>query len=191
MFHDVKNHAGLFSFRNRLAHSEPRCSVNLRPFRAFPAADQISNSAPRNQQSPTQSMKTRTLSFLISAGCALALLAGCAFNLSTVKQQPVAFTAQAEAAPGFVLTQDVKVKLGTGFPTFLKHDTRWRAVGTTEYGTVFATKDQIVTVEESHIHEAQLVVANQCITGFYFPVENKFAPVSRPIPIETRPLNQN
>ncbi len=112
--------------------------------------------------------------------------AGCAFNVSTVKQQPVTFRAQPDAAPGFVLLQDVRAKLGTGFPTYLKRDTRWRAVGTTEYGTVFTTKDQIVTVEESHIHEAQLVVTNQTISGFYFPVENKFAPVSRPIPISVQ-----
>jgi hypothetical protein len=120
---------------------------------------------------------------------ALLLFAGCAFNVSTVKQQPVTFTAHAEVAPGFVLLQDVKAKLGTGYPTYLKRDTRWRAVGTTEFGTVFVTKDQIVTVEESHIHEAQLVVSNQTITGFYFPVEKKFAPVSRPIPIESKTLN--
>ena len=135
-------------------------------------------------------MKHRVFPLLVAAaGCALFLLAGCAFNLSTVKQQPVTFTAKAEVATGFVLLQDVKVKLGTGFPTYLRRDTRWRAVGTTEYGTVFATKDQIVTVEESHIHEAQLVVTNQSITGFYFPVEKTFAPVSRPIPIETKTLN--
>lgn len=126
-----------------------------------------------------------------SVACCLAFLTGCAFNISHVKQLPVSLTVQTDAAPEFVLLQDVRAKLGTGYPTTLKRDTRWQAVGRTEYGTVFVTKDQIVTVEESNIHEAQLVVSNQCISGFYFPVEQKFAPVTRPIPIETRPLNQN
>lgn len=121
----------------------------------------------------------------------IAALTGCAFNISHVKQLPVTFAPGPGSAPGFVLLQDVKATLGTGFPTHLNRDTRWQAVGGTEYGTVFATKDQIVTVEESHIHEARLVVSNQCITGFYFPVEQKFAPVSRPIPIQTRPLTSN
>jgi hypothetical protein len=123
--------------------------------------------------------------------CLLFVVAGCAFNISTVKQQPVTFIPQVEAAPGFILMQDVKAKLGTGFPTQLRRDTRWRAVGTTQYGTVFVTKDQIVTVEESNIHEAQLVVSNQWITGFYLPVENKFAPASHPIPIKTKLLDKS
>jgi hypothetical protein len=57
------------------------------------------------------------------------------------------------------------------------------------YGEVFATKDQIVTVEASNIYEAQLIVANRCIVGFYLPVEKKFVPVSQSNPIETKPLN--
>lgn len=136
-------------------------------------------------------MKPEKILYRAGVICALVLLVGCAFNISSVKQQPVTFIAETDASSGFVLLQDVKAKLGTGFPTHLKRDTRWRAMGNTEYGTVFATKDQIVTVEESHIHEAQLVVSNQSITGFYFPVEQKFAPVSHPIPIETKPLTQN
>lgn len=119
------------------------------------------------------------------------LLVGCAFDVSYVKKSPATFTATAGTSPDFVLQQDGKVSLGTGFPTRLKSGTHWHQVGTTEYGTVFATKDQIVTVEASNIYEAQLIVSNQCITGFYLPVEKMVTPVSPPIHIEIQSLNQN
>ena len=94
-------------------------------------------------------------------------------------------------SPDFVLQREVKVGLGTGYPTRLKSGTRWHQGGITEHGTVFATKDQIVTVEASNIYEGQLIVSNQCITGFYLPVEKMVASVSKPIHIEIQSVNQN
>jgi hypothetical protein len=119
------------------------------------------------------------------------LLAGCAFDISYVRQLPITFTPSTNAVESFVLDQDVRATLGTGFPTKLKAGTRWHQVGNTEYGKVFASKDQIVTVEASNIYEAQLVVSNQFINGFYLIVEKKFAPVTRPIHIEIQPINSN
>lgn len=119
------------------------------------------------------------------------LLAGCAFDLTHVKQLPVTFAPITGASQDFVLRQEVKATLGTGFPTRLKSGTRWQQIGSTEFGAVFATKDQLVTVEASNIHEARLVVSNQCVAGFYLPVEKKFAPVTRPIRITTEPVNLN
>src|SRR6266496_1819169 len=61
----------------------------------------------------------------------LLLLAGCAFDISRVKQQPVSYTATAVSTDGFILSRDVKVTLGTGFPTRLKAGTKWHHVGNT------------------------------------------------------------
>lgn len=133
-------------------------------------------------------MKT-TLIYL--ALISVLLLAGCAFGVSYVKKSPATFTANTGTSPDFILQHEVKVGLGTGFPTRLKNGTRWHQVGTTEYGAVFITKDQIVTVEASNIYEAQLIVSNQCITGFYLPVEKMVTPVSPPIHIEMQSVNQN
>ncbi len=116
---------------------------------------------------------------------ALALTIGCAFDLSHVRQQPAQFTAVASPGEEFTLTQEVKAKLGTGFPTVLKAGTRWHQVGRLAQGEVFATKDQIVTVEASNIHEAYLVVAAGSVRGFYLPVERTFVAVTRPVPLET------
>ena len=90
-----------------------------------------------------------------------------------------------------MLVHEVKATLGTTYPTRLKAGTRWRQVGTTEHGAVFATQDQIVTVEDSNIHEARLVVSDDVIKGFYLPVEKTFVPVNHPIRIHTQTLQTN
>ena len=110
-------------------------------------------------------------------------LAGCAFDITSVKQRPVSFVSKTGDAKTFTLDRAVTAHLGTGFTTKLDAGTHWRQIGSTEFGNVFATKDQIVTVEASDIYEADLVVSNQVITGFYLVVEKTFTPVTRPIPI--------
>lgn len=123
------------------------------------------------------------LGLLISPIAAAIMLVGCAFDITHVKQRPATFVSDTGEIDQFTLDRDVKATLGTGFATRLKAGTHWQQVGNTEFGKVFATKDQIVTVEASDIYEADLVVSNQFITGFYLVVEKTFAPVSRPIPI--------
>ena len=120
--------------------------------------------------------------------CCLMLLTGCAFDVSHVKQQSIAFTSIAGAGWTFVLNHDVKATVGSGFATRLKAGSRWHQVGNTDRGAVFTTKDQIVTVEASNIYEAQLVVSENAITGFYLPIEKTFVVVASRIPIQTKTL---
>lgn len=121
----------------------------------------------------------------------VALATGCAFDISHVRQQPTQFTAVASPAREFVLTQEVKAKLGSGFPTVLKAGTRWRQVGSLEEGDVFATKDQVVMVEASNNYEAHPVVADGWLKGFYLPVEKSFVANSRPILLLIKSVNPN
>lgn len=120
----------------------------------------------------------------------LALLCGCAFDLVHVQRVSAAFTPIASHVQTFVLNQNVKVGIGTTYPVRLKKGTHWHQVGVSKYGDVFDTKDQIVTVEGSDVYEAQLIVSNQCITGFYLPVEKEVTPLSHPIPINIQTGNQ-
>ncbi|MCW5553224.1 MAG: hypothetical protein KIS67_13825 [Verrucomicrobiae bacterium] len=128
---------------------------------------------------------------LIAGLTAVALAAGCAFDISHVRQQPAQFTAAASPVREFVLTQEVKAKLGTGFPTVLKAGTHWRQVGRLTEGDVFATSDQIVMVEASNMYEAHLVVTDGWLKGFYLPVERSFVAVTRPILLPIKPPNPN
>ena len=135
--------------------------------------------------------KLKLVSLNLMAVAVLALVAGCAFDISHVKQQPVTYTAVATPAQAFVLSREIKATMGTGYPTRLKAGTRWYQVGNTEHGAVFGTKDQVVTVEASNNYEAQLVVADGFVKGFYLPVERSFVTVSSPIRLETQPINPN
>ncbi len=119
-----------------------------------------------------------------AAGIAF-LLGGCAFDVVHVTQQPATFSNACDSPP-FQLTKEVKASLGTGFPTILKANTTWNQVGVIDFGKVYATKDQIVKVEASNIYEANLVVTNDALVGFYLPVEKTFSPLSGPLPLKTK-----
>lgn len=125
---------------------------------------------------------------IVLAGIVVTLLLapGCAFDVVSVKQEPASFTAQSGDATSFVLTHEVTAHFGTGFPTKLKANTAWSQAGTTQFGHVFTTRDQIVKVEASNIHEAQIVVNDNRLAGFYLPVEKAFVALSKPIPLETK-----
>lgn len=107
-------------------------------------------------------------------------LAACAFDVSHVTTVPSAFTARDECASPWRLTEAVEIGLGTGFPTRLRANTRWRCIGETPDGLVFQTDDQVVTVEASNIYEARVVLRDRVLVGFYLPVERRLAPVRPP-----------
>jgi hypothetical protein len=111
---------------------------------------------------------------------------GCAFNIVSVKQTPTTLAPLSAAALDFTLTQDVTVPIGTGFPTRLKSGTRWHQVGIIDQGAVFTTRDQVVTVEASNIHEAQIVISNGQLVGFYLPVEHTFTSAKSPAILPTQ-----
>ena len=118
------------------------------------------------------------------------VLTGCAFDVSYVNQTPAAFTmATGPTNDDFILQEPVDVGLGTGFPTHLNAGTRWHQVGQTQYGTAYSTKDQIVQVEASNIYEAQLVMSNQTVKGFYLLVEKTFVPASNPVRVTIHSIN--
>jgi hypothetical protein len=127
----------------------------------------------------------RSRNKLWSTAALCLLVAGCAFDVVSVKQQPATFSSASDS-PSFLLVKEVKARLGTGFPTILKANTTWNQVGVTESGKVYATKDQVVKVEASNIYEAQIVITNHALVGFYLPVEKTFSPLSSPMPLETK-----
>ncbi len=121
----------------------------------------------------------------------IGLLNACPFNVVHVTQLPTVLAVDSTSSPSFVLDKDVDVSLGTGFRRTLRANTRWNYVGTTSYGQVFKTSDQILTVEASHIHEAYIVVSSSLLVGFYLPVERSFSPLEKPIQIVGTAVNAN
>jgi len=115
-------------------------------------------------------------------------LAYCAFDVVHVKQVPTQFEAPQAPKNSFELEKEVKVSLGTGYSRVLKKGIRWDFVGTTSYGDVYRSKDQILTVEASNIHEAYLVISSGKLVGFYLPVEKSFSPLGDPQVLITKEL---
>ena len=122
----------------------------------------------------------RTLKIIAATICLAMPLTYCAFDVVHVKQIPTQFQSAQTPKNSFELEKEVKVSLGTGFSRVLKKGTRWDFVGTTSQGDVYRSKDQVLTVEASNIHEAYLVISSGKLVGFYLPVEKSFSPLEDP-----------
>jgi len=104
------------------------------------------------------------------------LMSSCAFDLINVKQVPAQLEVPLSPGNSFELQEEVTVHLPAGYSRLLKKGTKWDFVGTTAHGDVYKTKDQVLTVEASNIHEAYIVVSSGKLVGFYLPVERSFSP---------------
>ena len=118
--------------------------------------------------------------------CAV-LLTGCAFDVISVRQMPADFRATPEVQQAWTLSEATKVRLQEGFATDLRKGTTWRHVGRVEQGDVFHTSDQVVAVQASNQHEADLVVNRNTVVGFYLIVEHTFTPADPPVEIKITP----
>jgi hypothetical protein len=115
-----------------------------------------------------------------SIGVLLLLLSGCAFDVIHLHQVPAHFEAASGTAETWVLGADARVPLERGYATPLRRGSAWFRVGRIEQGDVYRTMDQIVTVEASNVHEAQLVLSGNLAVGFYLPVERTFTAADPP-----------
>jgi hypothetical protein len=115
---------------------------------------------------------------IILAFFTMLCLIGCAFDLVSVKQVPTKLDTGQPPKNPFVLGKEASADLGTSFNTILKQNTKWQFVGVIPEGDVYKTRDQVLTVEASNIHEAYIVVSSGNLVGFYLPVEKTFAPIS-------------
>lgn len=121
--------------------------------------------------------------------CLLAiLLTMCAFDIVHVKQIPVNIESSSSVNSPFQLEKEENISLGTGYSRTLKKGTKWQYVGTVQYGDVFRTSDQILTVEASNIHEAYIVVSAKKLVGFYLPVEHTYSPLSDPVSLTIKTI---
>ncbi|MDH4232350.1 MAG: hypothetical protein OEW04_10025 [Nitrospirota bacterium] len=132
------------------------------------------------------------LTLSIPVSCLLfALLHSCAFDVVRVTQIPTKLDSLALTKSSFELDKEVTVNLDTGYSRVLKKGTRWACVGAIPEGDVYKTKDQILTIEGSNIHEAYIVLKSQDLVGFYLPVERTFSPLSNPIAISAKEIVNN
>lgn len=121
----------------------------------------------------------------VALACCLTL-SGCAFNVVHVEQVPAVLDPTASCAAPFHLAENLSVRPSGGYERTLKKQTRWYCVGQIPQGYVYQTRDQVLTIEASHVYEARLVVSSGRLVGFYLQVEHTFSPLD---PAVTLPVN--
>lgn len=108
------------------------------------------------------------------------LCVACAFNLATIKYEPAELIATKNHPDTFTLQEDVVLdKSPCNYDRILRSGTRWETVGRLEQGHVYRSRDQIVTIECSHIYEAYLVVRDETLLGVYLPVEDGYVALKK------------
>ena len=113
---------------------------------------------------------------------------GCAFDVAHINSRPSQFKPVHEFPKYFVMKDSVEITEGpcNYYSRKLRQGTTWDFVGTIPEGEVYKPRDQVLTIEASHVYEAYLVLSNNSLVGFYLPVERAFAalPNPRKLPID-------
>ncbi|MBI4621432.1 MAG: hypothetical protein HY739_14955 [Desulfobacterales bacterium] len=122
----------------------------------------------------------RTILFVMLASSFL--LTGCAFDLAHVSFTPTQFAQRAEGDKSFTLKESIHItEAPCGYDRTLRQDTRWDLIGRISEGDIYKSRDQVLTVECSNVHEAYIVVLDGSIVGFYLPVEKGFVKISNKV----------
>ena len=109
------------------------------------------------------------------------LFSACAFDLAHVTYTTTTFQATQNSTRRIVLSDEVPLTDTPCYSRTLRKTTRWDQVGTISEGDVLRSKDQVLTLECSNIHEAYLVMSGDKLIGFFLPFEKGFVPHSPPI----------
>ena len=120
-------------------------------------------------------MKTKTIILLISAF--IIMLSGCAFNVIKMPTQAAKLAPASGPEKTFKLVESITITPPHEYQRTLKKGTVWKRIGILPQGEVYNSKDQVLTIEASHVYEAYLVVKQKMLVGFYLPVEKAFTPM--------------
>lgn len=115
------------------------------------------------------------------------LLSACAFDLAHVTYTAATWQPTQNVTRTLVLSDNVALTdTPCSFSRTLRKATHWDQVGTITEGDVLRSKDQVLTLECSNVHEAYLVMSGNNLIGFFLPFEKGFVPHSPAIalPIE-------
>jgi hypothetical protein len=102
-----------------------------------------------------------------------AALLTCACMVTQVPLQS-ALVASATPSPLYKIAKAVTVSTAGADSLVLRAGTGWRKTGDIEHGAVYHTTDQVVIVNSFHVFEADIVVKDGKVVGFYNPVGKSF-----------------
>ncbi len=114
------------------------------------------------------------------------LISACAFDVIRIEQIPTKLVTDTQCDNFIELASDTNIDIGHGYTRTLKNGTRWHCVGKLPQGSVFNTRDQVLTIEASNIYEANIVVSSATLVGFYLPVEEVYVPLKSKVRLQTQ-----
>jgi hypothetical protein len=154
---------------------------------ALPALRHTVSAASRNFEIMERAMRLR---FGIALMILCAFGVGCAFDVTHINFRPSQFMPVPGSSKQCVMKESVEITEGpcAYYSRKLNKGTYWDFIGTIPEGEVYKPRDQVLTIEASHVYEAYLVLSNDSLVGFYLPVERAFAPLPNPkkLPIELK-----
>ena len=121
----------------------------------------------------------------------IVVINGCAFDVIHLKQIPTQIVSNGSQKASLRLEKDTTVSMNSGFDRLLKKRTVWIYVGTLSHGDVYKTSDQVLTVEDSHVHQAYIVIRGNKLLGFYLPVEKSYSPISDAVELSLQEIDIN
>ena len=89
----------------------------------------------------------------------------CAFDLAHVTYTATRFQPTPDSTRRLVLADEVSLTQTPCFSRSLRKTTRWDQMGTIAEGDVLRSKDQVLTLECSNVHEAYLVLSGDTLVG--------------------------
>lgn len=105
------------------------------------------------------------------------VLSACAPMVVSV---PATLAPHAGAAT-FQIKTGVRFTLPTGYSRELPAGSSWQATGRLPQGIVYRPLNTVFTIEGRQAHEAQLVIDNGRLVGFYLPAEGRYSSLDVPI----------
>jgi hypothetical protein len=108
---------------------------------------------------------------LLLIGLAALAASACMVSRVPLQAELAPFTG---AARTYKLAAPVTVRANASADQILRANTRWAQIGSIPQGDVFETKDQVVIVNSFSVFEANLVVKDGKVVGYFIPVGCSF-----------------
>ena len=104
---------------------------------------------------------------------------GCAPEV--VKSPTEISLASSEQPKTIQIVDKTVVTFSSGYSEIIKSGSTWKLVGTIPQGDVYKIVDDVFIIEGAHIHEANIVINNGELVGYYLPALKSYSEAREPV----------
>ncbi len=114
--------------------------------------------------------------FLFLAGCAAEVTKSPTTLLPDLSDQP--HTIQ--------IIGDTKISFSSGYHQTIKDGSIWEGVGKIQQGNVYKILNDVFIIEGAHIHEANIVIDNNNLVGYYLTAIQSYSMAPEPTKLKIK-----